>query len=183
MALRLRGDAKKRLIWGVVAIAIILLGVAFSDLRSGIYQFPIADWANVAIDWLVKTLSPVFTIIKNITAIILNNLAVFLRWLPWWSVLALVTMVAYLIAGRRIAIFSAAGLYLIGIFGLWELSMETLALVATAVVISAGIGIPLGVLCGLSDRVYGMVRPVSGRATGINSRLGSRRSAEPAGHY
>jgi glycine betaine/proline transport system permease protein len=51
-------------------------------------------------------------------------------------------------------------MYFIGTLGLWALSMETLALIATAVLISILLGVPTGILSAGSDRVDRIVRPV-----------------------
>ncbi|MFC7589064.1 ABC transporter permease subunit [Nonomuraea antimicrobica] len=46
-----------------------------------------------------------------------------------------------------------------GVLGLWESSVETLALVAVAVLLSLAIGIPVGVWAGLSVRVRRAITP------------------------
>ena len=45
-------------------------------------------------------------------------------------------------------------------FGLWQPTMETLALMLVAVAISVLIGVPLGVAAGLNRRFYAFLRPV-----------------------
>jgi glycine betaine/proline transport system permease protein len=148
------------LFWlGVVGL-IILLGWLFSGYEGGFYQLPLATWVSDGVDWLIINLAVVFDGIKIATAVVLNNLEKFLLWLPWWSVLALIMLLAWRLASSRVAIFSGAAMYFIGTLGLWDLSMSTLALIATAVLISVILGMPLGILCALSDRVDGIVRPV-----------------------
>jgi len=51
-------------------------------------------------------------------------------------------------------------MYFIGTLGLWDLCMETLALIGTAVLISIALGIPVGILAARSDRIDNTVRPV-----------------------
>jgi glycine betaine/proline transport system permease protein len=91
---------------------------------------------------------------------VLNNLEDFLLWLPWWVVLIAIILVAWRLAGVRVAIFSGAGMYFIGTLGLWELCMSTLALIATAVLISIVLGVPAGILSARSEHVDNIVRPV-----------------------
>jgi glycine betaine/proline transport system permease protein len=49
---------------------------------------------------------------------------------------------------------------LMGMFGLWTESMQTLALMVTAVIIALAIGIPLGIWSAEDDRVERILRPI-----------------------
>ncbi|MGI5282038.1 ABC transporter permease subunit [Nonomuraea polychroma] len=80
--------------------------------------------------------------------------------LGWLGVTAVATAVTYLYANRKAALLAAAGLISFGLLGLWQESMDTLALTLTAVVLSLAVGIPLGVLAGMSDRFHRLVTPV-----------------------
>jgi len=148
------------LIWLGVVGFVILLGWLLGDYRGGFYQLPLGGWVNTGVEWLIVNWAVFFDIIKDVTAAVLNNLEKFLLWLPWWSVLSLMILLAWRLAGRRIAIFTGAAMYFIGMLGLWDLSMSTLALIATAVLISVVLGIPTGILCAYSDRVDTIVRPI-----------------------
>ena len=70
----------------------------------------------------------------------------------------IVTLTA-LSAGPRATIYAGAFLAFMGLVGLRTLSMQTLALLGTAALISIGIGIPLGIFCARRPRVYTMIRP------------------------
>ncbi len=65
---------------------------------------------------------------------------------PWWGVLLAVAALAWA-ASRRwtLALGSAAALALLGLFGLWEDTLKTLAMVAVATLLAVAIGGPLGV--------------------------------------
>jgi len=146
--------------WLGVTTLILLLAWIFNGHEASFYQVPLGTWVNTGVDWLIDNLSVVFDGIKIATAVVLNNLDKFLLWLPWWSVLIFVMLAAWRIASSRVAIFSGAAMYFIGMLGLWDLSMSTLALIATAVLISIVMGMPLGILCARSDWVDAGVRPV-----------------------
>jgi glycine betaine/proline transport system permease protein len=143
----------------VVAL-LILVGWVFNDYRGGFYVIPAAEGVNVGVDWLLIKLAPVFDGIKMVTAFVLNNLETFLLWLPWWLTIIFIALIAWRLAGSRVAIFAAVAMYFILSLGLWELCMETLALIATAVLISLVLGIPIGILAARSDRVDNTVRPI-----------------------
>lgn len=78
----------------------------------------------------------------------------------WLGVVALATYVAGAIGRWRVAALTAAGLLLIGLQGLWNESMDTLALTLSAVAVSLMLGIPIGIWAGLSDRVHRVLLPV-----------------------
>jgi glycine betaine/proline transport system permease protein len=148
------------LFWLVVIGILILFGWLFNDYQGGFYDVPVADNVNIGVDWLVINLDVFFDGIKIATATVLNGLERFLLWLPWWAVLIFIVLVAWRLSGILVATFSGAAMYVIGTLGLWDLCMSTLALVATAVLISVALGIPIGILSARSDRVDNVVRPV-----------------------
>jgi len=79
---------------------------------------------------------------------------------PWPVVVTFVIIVAWRVAGARVAIFVSAALAYLGLLGFWETSMITFALVGTAALICLVVGIPLGVWFSKSARAYAIARPV-----------------------
>ena len=79
---------------------------------------------------------------------------------PWPVMGGFILLLTGLSAGWRAAIFTGAGLAYLGYLGFWDKSMKTLALLGTAACISIGLGIPLGIACARSRRLYAVVRPV-----------------------
>ncbi|KAF0815461.1 Glycine betaine transport system permease protein OpuAB [Andreprevotia sp. IGB-42] len=84
-----------------------------------------------------------------------------LRGAPPWLVLLLIALLA-LHATRRIthALWMTAACYLIGCFGLWDMLMQTLALVLVATLLTVLIGLPAGVLVSQSARARKVLLPV-----------------------
>ncbi|MGO4372427.1 ABC transporter permease, partial [Paenibacillus sp. MCAF20] len=70
------------------------------------------------------------------------------------------TLLAWFIGRWRMAIFTAIGLLVIDNLGLWSQTMQTLALVLTAAVISVIIGVPIGILCARNNSVQKVVTPL-----------------------
>ena len=78
-----------------------------------------------------------------------------------WPVVALASvLMAWRLSGQRAMIFTVTGLAYLGLFGFWEKSMATMALIATSVVICVVIGIPLGVVCAKSRRANAVLEPI-----------------------
>jgi glycine betaine/proline transport system permease protein len=83
-----------------------------------------------------------------------------LRGTPWW-VLILIFMALAWIGTRRLAVTITVGvlLLLIGVLGLWDLTMQTLALMLMGTFVSVIIGIPMGILAAKSRIVRNITLP------------------------
>ncbi len=79
---------------------------------------------------------------------------------PWPVVALLLVLVAWRVAGIRVAIFTAAALFYIGLMGLWEASMISIVMVGTASAFCIAMGIPLGIWFSRSERAYTAARPI-----------------------
>ena len=90
----------------------------------------------------------------------LRRIEDFLLWLPWPVVILAVFILAERISGLRLALLMVACLLPMGMFGLWAESLQTLALMVTAVTFSLAIGIPLGIWSAHSNLVEKIMRPV-----------------------
>ena len=79
---------------------------------------------------------------------------------PWPVVMTVIVVVAWRLAGPRVAVFTGAALAYLALFGLWETSMVTVSLLGAAAFLCVLIGIPLGVWFGKSQRAYNAALPV-----------------------
>jgi glycine betaine/proline transport system permease protein len=84
----------------------------------------------------------------------------FLLWLTWIGTTVAGTLVALRFGGRRAAAWILGAFASFALMGLWEESIETLALMLAAVLLSLLVGIPLGVYAGLSNRFLRLITPV-----------------------
>ena len=83
-----------------------------------------------------------------------------LGWLPWpVSALALVFL-AWRSAGLALALTSGAALLYIGLFGFWERTIATLALVGSSVLIALVIGVPTGILLAKRPLIRKVITPL-----------------------
>ena len=122
--------------------------------------FPLGEWINVLVDWLTRTLAPFFDVVTEIIRTPLVGIERFLLWLPWWIVIGIFVAIAWKFASWKIALFALIGLAFIGVMGVWDDAMTTLAIVLASVLVSLIVGIPIGIAAAKSDRVYGLVRPI-----------------------
>lgn len=124
-------------------------------------RWPLGDWINAFVDWLVVNYGDAFEAGANAVLWVLVQIEQFLRGLPWWVILLVIAGIAWH-SSRRIGltIGLVLAMVLIGSLGLWDLAMQTLALMIVATGISVLIGIPSGILMSRSDKVRAVVLPV-----------------------
>ncbi|MET8565991.1 ABC transporter permease subunit [Streptomyces flaveolus] len=77
----------------------------------------------------------------------------------WLGVVGIAGYVSWAVGNWRVALLAVAGFTFIGLQGLWQEGMDTLALTLSAVLVALLIALPLGVWAGLSDRFNRIVTP------------------------
>lgn len=84
-----------------------------------------------------------------------------LQWLPWWVVILVLAALAYA-ASRRwvIAVAVAAMTFAIGLIGVWDAAMATIALMVVATLLAVVIGLPIGIAMSRSKRMQSITLPV-----------------------
>ncbi len=88
-----------------------------------------------------------------------DHLVLTLERMTWLGMIGTAAAIAGLVAGWRYAILTAVGFALMGVLGLWEPSLETLALMVLSVLIAVAIGIPVGIWTGLKPGAERVIRP------------------------
>lgn len=85
-----------------------------------------------------------------------------LQAVPPLVMLAILVLIAWQAAGRRVAILVGVCLVALGLLSpeAWSLAMTTLAIVVASVIACTAIGLPLGILAGKSDRFEAVIRPI-----------------------
>lgn len=83
-----------------------------------------------------------------------------LLWLPWYLLPLTVFLALVRVHMWKQGLAAALALLYAGAIGLWRPTMETLALMGTAVLIAVLIGVPLGVLAARRRNVEAAIRPV-----------------------
>lgn len=122
--------------------------------------FPVDQWIQDGVRWLALNLRPLFQAIKWPVESLLGFNDWVLHAIPFPVMLLLIGLIAWRSAGRGVAAFSVVSLIVIAMLGVWTEAMTTLSLITTAIVFCAVIGIPIGILCARSDRVWNVVRPI-----------------------
>ena len=136
---------------------------------------PLHRWFNELNDTIgaSRNSNPVFLYFFNEIRLVVDNLVTGIQLLisqpvadrgvpliGWLGVVAIAGYVSWVFGNVRVALLAVAGFVFFGLQGLWEESMDTLALSIAAVLIALVIGIPLGIWAGMKPRVNRIITPV-----------------------
>ncbi|GHJ35106.1 ABC transporter permease subunit [Streptomyces sp. TS71-3] len=119
-----------------------------------------------ASDWIIdnRDSHPLFLYffgyISNAVVVCVHAVYLVLLAAGWAGVAAGAGLIAWKLAGFRLALTTAVAFVLCGLLGMWVPTMQTLALMVVAVLASVLVGGVLGLAAGLSDRVHRALRPI-----------------------
>lgn len=129
-------------------------------MNPSLLQFSPGAFLAPAVDWLNTNLHPLFSAISYMVESVLSGIEAALLFVPPYALIAAVVIIAFFAVSIRAAILAGLCLGFCLIVGLWTASMQTVALVTVAVLISVLIAFPLGVLCSRYKTLEAIVRPV-----------------------
>jgi glycine betaine/proline transport system permease protein len=125
------------------------------------WQFNVAPYIDNFIKWLVVAWGPFFEALSNMVLGMLLQIEGVLKWVPWWGWIIIITIIAWQQTHNLLkTLLPGLLIFTIGIFGLWNVAIETLGIVIVAVLISLIIGIPTGIAMSSSDRFNAFNTPI-----------------------
>ena len=140
--------------------------VAHVQSSDGSTSFPrsVRDVTGDSIDrgikWLTNNGRWLFEGIKDGITYALVYIEIGLKWLPWPAVVLGMMLAAFAVGRWGLMAFTGIAFLFIGFMGLWEPTMDTIALMAVAVALSVGIGLPMGVLGARNHTADRIMRPI-----------------------
>ena len=91
----------------------------------------------------------------------LKGIEDFLLWLPWYITLAILAVISHMATrSLKVTISTLSMMLILGLIGLWDPTMATIALMLTSTIIAVLLGIPIGILMSRSDRMQSITIPV-----------------------
>ncbi|MCX4862601.1 ABC transporter permease subunit [Streptomyces sp. NBC_01005] len=157
--------------WAVAAAG--TAAVALVGRYTGRLSWPdawtvdIAASVNRVVDWMTAHLYSGVPVVggtadwaARFTTWVLDPVRDGLQWLPWWTVLLLVAVLAQLIGTWRTALTAVLAMAAIGVLGKWDPALDTLSQVLAAVAVTLLAGVATGVAAARSPRLERLLRPV-----------------------
>jgi glycine betaine/proline transport system permease protein len=156
-----------------VAVIVGAMVVAFAALRNE-FPWPVSlTWVEMPAqlddlqNWLLDQRTAadpniIFTILDGFRAFaewLVTAINDVLLWLTWVGTAAAGVLIVLRFGGWRAALIVAAAFVSFALMGLWEESIQTLALMLAAVSLSLAVGVPLGVIAGRNERFHRTITP------------------------
>ena len=152
-----------------LAVLLIFLGALWLSIQSeGQSKFPksVTDeftftaWVNDGEDYLKKNYRWITKIIASYIKTGYYFLEDFLIESPWLLIASILFLPCLIAGGLRLGLYSLFVIYFWGAVGMWDESLQTLALMGLSVVLCVFFGVLLGVLCSQSDRFENFMKPI-----------------------
>ena len=124
-------------------------------------QIPLREWTNVSFKFALAKFGTIFDVVSDQITLVLRYVELSLLWLPWWLIVAVIGLVSWHASRHRLMTLGlVASLVIIGMMGLWDDTMRTLALMLVATSITVVTGIPVGILMATNRWVRAVVSPI-----------------------
>ncbi len=123
-------------------------------------EFKFTAWINAGEDYLkdnYRWITRLFASFLQAGYMALEN---FFVDSPWILIMSLMTLPALAYGGIRLALFCMFTVYFWGAVDMWEVSMQTLALMGLSVILSVILGVILGIFSSQSDRFENFLKPI-----------------------
>ena len=160
-ATRVSGLSQRRTVGILLTLAVIVAYVIFRgqwtlphDDDYGLFRF--LNQFRDAVEANRTILEPA----RAGTAGLVGAFDEILASLGWPGVIGLAAAIGFAFGGVRLLVLAVSGFLLLGILGLWDSSMAVLSMMIAAVLLALGIGLPLGIAAGRSERVASALSPV-----------------------
>jgi glycine betaine/proline transport system permease protein len=165
--LRIAGRAlsRRQMALGAVLVTVAAVVIGREVLRQQSFpetwEFSVATPANAIVEWSQEHLGSITSAMSDFVLIrLLDPLESLFVGVPWWMVAGAFALIGWRVSGGRLAFGSFACIGALGVLGMWDLSMGTLAQVLVAVVITLLVAIPLGIVSARSNTFERLSKPV-----------------------
>jgi glycine betaine/proline transport system permease protein len=129
-------------------------------MNPDLLQFSPGAYLAPAVDWLNKNFHPFFDAVTKLIEAVLGAIETALLYPPPYATIVVAVLLAAFFVSVRVSVVTAVALTFCLLAGFWTASMQTLALVTVAVIISVAVAFPLGVLASRYRKFEAAIRPV-----------------------
>lgn len=123
-------------------------------------EFSITGFFDTIVNWILINLSEVFDLITIIIANMFNGVEATLSIIPWWVIVIFVFYFGKKFYSYKMATILGLMTVAIGMFGLWESMIYTIAIVLISVTVSLLVGLPIGIIMAKNTRLERLLQPI-----------------------
>jgi len=129
-------------------------------MNLDLFRFSPGAYLSPAVDWLNTNFHPFFDAVTKLIEAVLGGIETALLYPPPYATIVAAVLLAVFFVSVRVSVVTAIALAFCLLAGFWTASMQTLALVTVAVIISVSIAFPLGILASRYRKFQAAIRPV-----------------------
>ena len=118
------------------------------------------DTIDEWVSWLTKRGDWLFDGAKLVIDKALLYIEDTLKWMPWPAIVVGLALLSFAVGRWGMLIFTTFALLYFGFMGLWENTIDTVALMVVAVAIAVALGLPLGVFAARNQLADNIMRPI-----------------------
>ena len=123
-------------------------------------RMPLNHWTDIGINYLQLRFGNSFDSLSDFLENMIISLQDYLLLMPPALLITLFALLSWKFANKKVALFSIIGMYLIYNVGLWDATMQTLAMVIGSVALCIIIGLPLGILSAKREAAHRIISPI-----------------------
>lgn len=123
-------------------------------------RLPINHWTDMGIDYLQLNFGTSFDSLSDFLKSMIISLQDFLLFIPPALLITLIALLSWKFVNKKVALFTIIGMYLIYNIGLWDATMQTLAMVIGSVSLCILLGLPLGILSAKKEGAHRIISPI-----------------------
>ncbi|MDG6244521.1 MAG: proline/glycine betaine ABC transporter permease [Methanolobus sp.] len=125
-------------------------------------EIPIGKVVESGVYWLNDNFGFLMDIFSKFIDFLISGFKDILMFLPPIAFIFVISILVYIVSRRdlKLTIGTAIGFALIESMDLWNLSIETIALVLASALVALVVGIPTGIMAAKNETIFSIVKPV-----------------------
>lgn len=132
----------------------------FNNILLAMPKCTVGDTFELWLNGVIKSNNAGLSAVRDVLLTIMLSIEKCIFMVPWWAAVIIVLWAGWKLCGMKSGIALAFLISLVAWIGQWELMCYSLTIVYTTLLLSAIIGIPVGIIMACSDSVDHALHPV-----------------------
>jgi len=123
-------------------------------------KIPLGKAIEAILDFLTNVLSPFTKAFSDVVEAGIDGLVAGMEFIPPLILVVVFALIAWRTAGWKVSIFALLGFLFVWNLDLWSPTLSTIALVLIATLLAIVVGVPIGIIAGLSRGFNKTITPI-----------------------